>query len=400
MGSRACFVVVSDAGVELYHDHWAAQGLTHDLLLDGPDESLARFRSMVPRNATSPADWLDDVWAEGGAVMDLRTQKLRWFDSAFEGMRPRLAGHLLERTWPGWKSIWAPEGLRGFFPIDGLAEVEHEVRSPARRATSRPIEDLGLVATVESAERRVAADSILSVRRGDGGVRSVALGVMLDVVSELRAEWVVDHVGRASPRSALRADGRGSVDERSAGASPGGQGGAWPHQGMLVDLAIRQVTWWSQGSEADLASAFAINWPGFTVETRGDDYEWHEREARIGGTQPPLAVMLQEERAALVRAADRRSAVDPTASVVARLREAGHHVVVGRGAAEHVPAARTAHRAAVIEALDDLIATGAERLSPVRYVDSRGVVVEPVGQKRGRSPRRGSRPAPVSTRRR
>jgi hypothetical protein len=362
LGSRANLVVVSDAGVELYYDHWGAQGLTYDLVLDGADESLARIRSMSSRDATAPGDWLDDFWAEGGAVLDLRVQQIRWFDLAFEGMRPRLAGHLLERSWPGWTSIWSPEGLRGFFPIDGLAEVEGVVRSPGGRVRSRPIEDLRHMAvaeTADSARGHVTADSVLSVRGEDGVVRSIAVGVMLDVVSELRAEWVVDYVSRECGRAGLRGARQGAVDGFSGGWAPDGQGGAWIHQGMLVDLPSRRVAWWSQGSEAGLTSSFAINWPGFTVETWGDDHERHEREAGIAGVQPPLTLMLREERELLWWAAERRVEEDPVASGVA--------------------SARGAHRVAVMEALDDLITTGVEALPPVRYVDSHGVVVEPAG---------------------
>ncbi|MHA7132932.1 hypothetical protein [Oerskovia turbata] len=379
MGSRANFVVVSDAGVELYYDHWGAQGLTYDLVLDGERESLARIRSMRPQDATAPMNWLDDVWAEGGAVMDLRTNQLRWFDCALEGMRPRLAGYLLERTWPGWKSVWIPEGLKGFFPIDGLAQVGCEDRTSGRRVWSRPVEDLQHLAVAETADGRVTTDSVLSVRGEGGDVRSVALGAMLDVVSELRAEWVVDFVSRACRRAGLRDEGRGPVHDFSSSAAPGGQGGAWIHQGMLVDLATRRVTWWSQGVEDGLAARFAVNWPGFTVETRGDDYAWHEREARIVGVQPPLGVMLHEERESLRRAAERGAEMDPLAPVVARLRGAGRRVVVSPWAAERVSSARTACREAALEALDDLIATGLEALPPARYVDSHGVVVEPAG---------------------
>ena len=119
MGSRANFVILGDQGLELYYDHWGAQGMSYDLLLTGPAATVSRIRSMR-RLDNLPEEWLDDTWAEGALVLDLGAQRVIWFEVAYEGMPPYLTAHLIERTWPGWTAIWAAEGMSAILAAVGV----------------------------------------------------------------------------------------------------------------------------------------------------------------------------------------------------------------------------------------------------------------------------------------
>ena len=73
MGHRANLIVVRAGGYDLYYSHWAANTLPRDLFW-GPAHALAFARAQRPAD-----DWLDDVWAEGGAVIDPGARVLRLF---------------------------------------------------------------------------------------------------------------------------------------------------------------------------------------------------------------------------------------------------------------------------------------------------------------------------------
>ncbi|MFJ1886378.1 hypothetical protein [Streptomyces sp. NPDC088137] len=100
MADRANFVVVRESGeCELYLSRWGSVGLDLDLLA-GPAEAL----SMVQRLGVDDW-WLDDVYCQGAALIDLGQKVLLLF--VWEGpstvMRYRTATlELLREAWPGW----------------------------------------------------------------------------------------------------------------------------------------------------------------------------------------------------------------------------------------------------------------------------------------------------------
>ncbi len=59
--------------------------------------------------SADPPDWLDDLWADGGLAMDLRRQRVVWWDlpAGQDLARFRLVHALMARTWPGWEIAWA-----------------------------------------------------------------------------------------------------------------------------------------------------------------------------------------------------------------------------------------------------------------------------------------------------
>jgi hypothetical protein len=76
VGQRANLLIVGADGYELFYTHWRANTLDADLFF-GPDPALAFIRSQ--RSTAEGAEWLDETWAEGGAVLAPTRRELLWF---------------------------------------------------------------------------------------------------------------------------------------------------------------------------------------------------------------------------------------------------------------------------------------------------------------------------------
>ncbi len=99
MGQRANLLIVTGGAYELCYTHHRANTLDHDLFW-GPDYALGFIRA---QRRVTDADWLNDVWAEGGAVMDLDRRVLLWFGGEgvlYEVPLRRAHTRLMAASWP------------------------------------------------------------------------------------------------------------------------------------------------------------------------------------------------------------------------------------------------------------------------------------------------------------
>ena len=70
MGQRANLAIGNANGYELYYSHWCANTLPRDLFW-GPNHALNFISQQLQVDQTE--GWLDTIWAEGGAVIDIET---------------------------------------------------------------------------------------------------------------------------------------------------------------------------------------------------------------------------------------------------------------------------------------------------------------------------------------
>jgi hypothetical protein len=110
MGQRANLIIVENGEYELYYDHWCANALDRYLFW-GVQQAVDFFRKHDQQDENW---WLDDVWCEGGAVIDLDKYVLLWFggeDISYEIPLRRVLLELMQKNWTGWEIVWAYEGI-------------------------------------------------------------------------------------------------------------------------------------------------------------------------------------------------------------------------------------------------------------------------------------------------
>lgn len=136
MSGRANLVRVSGGHPEIRFDESGAAGLPA-LLSAGPEATQAHLEG-----ARREERLIADVWAEGGAVLDLDGRRLTFFADALPiGVR---RAFLLELAgpWPGWQVGWAERGVLSLaqaarLPADGLVTPSRDLE---RLERWRPLE--------------------------------------------------------------------------------------------------------------------------------------------------------------------------------------------------------------------------------------------------------------------
>jgi hypothetical protein len=238
MGSRANFVLIDDDGLRLHYSHWAATQIW-SMLVAGPD---AASRYIAAQNLCDPeTGWLDDVWCEGGAVVDHTTRRLVFFgdELRWELTAKRAFMALLPLTWPGWTVRWAYDG------VGDLAAASDVDRSVVRR----PFEDEWLLPDTALPADHDDAVHLLTVV--SGGVTAYPLP------DEIHTGW---HGPRLLNR--LPAGGLARVELPELPAS-----------GLHIDAGARAVGVWLTDHCAGLVPALHEQWPGWHVEFWEDRYE-------------------------------------------------------------------------------------------------------------------------------
>ena len=250
MGQRANYVIVdpsADGGYDLYYSHWAANRVPQDLFW-GPEHALAFIRGQRPVPAKQ---WLDTVWAEGGALVDPERQTLLLFggdDMDRElGLR-RVYLRLLRPLWPGWSVRWADAELVELADYVGVSE-EHVLITPS--STEDPA--LGLIAPGQR-----WYDTAVTIRWEDGSVDAWGSPDPVDDVLALGNDLVEQaRVLRAEP-------GRIPADPTSS-----------PRAGVHVDVAAGSVHVWSLTEGAAAQWLLRTRWGPWHAEWLGDGWERH-----------------------------------------------------------------------------------------------------------------------------
>lgn len=123
MGQRANLIVVEKNEYTLYYDHWAANSLD-SYLFWGPERAVAFFRD---HEKSGVEYWLDTVWCEGGAVIDLDLKVLLFFggeDIYYDILLRNTYLKLMRSMWPGYLIKWASNGVLDLARYVGYNDVQ------------------------------------------------------------------------------------------------------------------------------------------------------------------------------------------------------------------------------------------------------------------------------------
>ncbi len=317
---------------------------------------------MTRLNPEEPGSWLDDVWCDGALVIDLDRRELLWFEVELDWL-PRVSTYLLESTWAGWTSVWAPSGLRGICCRIGR-------RQPPTEDLLDPDAAIDLIdPTATYAEGTVA-----SITLTDGRTFAWECQAGIDDLVDLPVEQVLDFV-----MSEIAA-GRIESSERLRWNESQPRLGRERVSGFHLDLSSHELHWWSLLTYALHGDRLSTTWPGWRSVCHGDDYEWHERTATLNGIRPSLDHDIAAVRGRVQREIGRRPA-NPAVRVVRMLSAEGRAASLSPAASAHVPATSRAAMPQLLAALTELETNGLVNLPPCRFLSAEGEVVSPAGNR-------------------
>jgi hypothetical protein len=246
VGQRANLILVEGCDYRLFYSHWCANTLTRDLFW-GSEHAAAFIRI---QRAVGESGWLDEVWAEGGAVLDLNRKHFLLYggqDLLDDVPLRRVYLELLARVWKGWSVRWAYEGI---------ADLADYVGYPRDRVLTRfdPDSADGTLAPPAEKDR---TDLVASVRFGDGTVRLFPL--QCDVPDYLAC-------GPKLAENLRPTDGLPRLDLGEWTTS-------FPSGGFHLDLAARRVEYWIARDAPAIAQRVSGVWPGWETRWHLDHYE-------------------------------------------------------------------------------------------------------------------------------
>jgi hypothetical protein len=273
VGQRANIVVIQDGQVDLYYCHWCAATLPADLFW-GPEHAVAFARRQRDARTIGPEipmrrpdlsslsaseperpgaeGWLDNAWAEGGAVIDLDQKTLILYggeDIPRDIPLRRLYLELLEIVWQGWEVRWAHLGM--------LDMADH-VGLPRR-----------LVAAEFDPPSTSFAECI-----GYGRPYTPTIGSLLLEDQSLRlfplsgyCEWILA-AGPELVESMKEHPGYAYLPLHEWNTP-------FPDGGFHIDLREHSLSYWTAADTWDPAASIVPLWPGWRVEWLGDNYEAH-----------------------------------------------------------------------------------------------------------------------------
>lgn len=246
MGQRANLVIVRNGEWSLYYDHWCANRLDVDLFW-GPEMATAFVEEREP--LADRNDWLDEVWCEGGAVIDHDRQVLLWFgaeDISYDVGLRRAFMPLMQRQWPGWEIRWATGAvaeLGGYLgiPVSKFLDQEERGRSAGFGQVPETPDENDTLLTVRQ-------DGRTTVTRFYGGENATELGrshlpTLLSFPREPALEW---------------------TGEMAMG-------------GLHIDLDERTMFCWRARPAVAVHEHLCRSWPGWRTEWLADRYEEHLR---------------------------------------------------------------------------------------------------------------------------
>jgi hypothetical protein len=299
MGQRANLILTMNQQTAIYYSHWRANTLPDDLFW-GPKYAAGFIRSQQPGGNRRI---LDEIWAEGGAVLDFDAKKLLFFggeDVMCEVALRRIHLSLMREVWSGWDVSWAYEGV---------VDLANYLGVPRETVLTNPnaLEPV----TLKPAAKSGMVINIVSLRSTRGTLRFFPLVGML-------RQYL-----RVGPSLLATAGkyGMDAADLRSSSSSA-------PHAGFHIDEGSRTVDFWCAQDFPAAAERVAEWWPGWDVTWHRDRFEF-QLERSDGLLQFPTKTeeqILEELRASLLRPPSTRSGAEMIMDIAKVLEKHGETI--------------------------------------------------------------------------
>ncbi|MFJ8963693.1 hypothetical protein ACIRG5_30320 [Lentzea sp. NPDC102401] len=248
MGSRANYVIADERGWELYFDNGGAVPLL-ETFAEGPAEMIEYVRE-----ERRVEHWLDDVWCEGAALIDIVNHLLllfTWHHDGVDDRARRLAA--IRSAWPGWQIRWAYGGLEDVVAYLGIDRAT--VRAEER---PQPVLRPGPIELLEN------SNTLVTIRQPDGALHGHRLH-HLQCEPLWAGPGLLDSLAVLIPVSGW---------ERLTKDDDG------PELGLHFDLTTREFGFWTAATFNGTVDEIAARWPDWRVEFWEDRHE--EQTLRCG----------------------------------------------------------------------------------------------------------------------
>lgn len=315
MGSRANYVLIEGGQPTIHFSRWGASSIPA-VLLSGPAETIAYVRTLTPDDYL-----LDEVWAEGGMLLDVDQRKLRFFGGGAIDSTPYLRRPLLRvlrALWTGWSVDWM---------LFGVAELALSLGW-----------DIGCVLDNELDDRL-----LLSRARPDDKVKAVQIAADLKQANSIftitrAGAHVYDHLLVTPSVSALSVGPHllDLLDDQPGTTLSTEDDPDLPRQGAYLNVTTQTIWMWEYSTCSPRhVEAIGQCWPGWQVHAH---VEGLVRQVELSG-RDSSAVMVTEEQAnhKLVEELMGEQTTDPAALYAALTRSApselpsGGPITFGKG---------------------------------------------------------------------
>ncbi|MCP3773179.1 hypothetical protein NLX71_07575 [Paenibacillus sp. MZ04-78.2] len=307
MGQRANLVITKQGGYDLYYNHWCANTLPRDLFW-GPQHAISFIEAQAKVDET---DWLNDIWAEGGVVLDAEKKLLLFFggeEELYNIPYRRIFLSLMQKVWEEWDLRWANEGI-----ID-IAEYVGVPREVVLASEDDDLVDISLAPP----EAKDWIDTIISITFDEETLIFPLYGNIEGFL--LHGPKVLQSCDRSFGFTEFRV-GDWTTD--------------FPSSGLHLDFKNKQIDMWHADFFPNVIQRMKELWPNWEVREHYDHYEVHiEKTAgRLHFQEIDRNKMLVEITSSLLRTPV--NPLDTLSSLVKRLQRDGKEVSVNEFAYMH-----------------------------------------------------------------
>ncbi len=247
LGHRANYIIVTEESYELYYSHWALS-LPFDLFW-GPEYSLAFIREHEQRDRDH---WLDEVWAEGGAVVDPLKKVLLLFggeELEYNYSLRNIYLKLMKEVWQDWKIEWADEGILE------LADYVSYPRNLLENHDTVPIKIREVNLNPPTYQERI--ESVGSIVTQEGKLQLYPL------------DQLATYYLQAGPSLLGETDqqiGYSHFDYAKWSDK-------FPESGFHIDIPQQTIHYWSMYHTAEMYEKIQNKWLGWTIIWNDENYE-------------------------------------------------------------------------------------------------------------------------------
>jgi hypothetical protein len=275
MGARVNYVLIEGEVISVYYSKWGAQSVP-TVVIDGPEATLAYIRDEGPTTESL----MDDIWAEGGILLDMDRHALLFFGGEnimFSPPWQRIFLRMVRHVWQGWSIAWAGRGIIDLASYPGVAEFLRIDPSSLIKRNERVIDQPFAEAKIRNPHEKPWAYTVITVTWEDGRVCDYTFDSALDgylllgpgLLDVLR-ERETDNLPREEP------------DDDSL-----------PREGTYIDTVSQAMwVWHYRPVYSAKPERIAQIWSGWNVN---EHFEGLGRQVALSGRSPALVAAPYEQ---------------------------------------------------------------------------------------------------------